>query len=249
MQLALLKIGELAQAHLNDGAGLHLVEAKTLTQTLAGFIGGLARPDDVHHLVDVVAGDNQALQDVGAVLRLFQLKLGTAYHHLVTVIEEVLYQLLEVDSLGATIDQAHVVNTERRLQLRHLVELVEQHIGILVLLHINHYAHALAVALVVDIADAVDAFLLNQTRNGLDELALVDIVGDLGYHNLVAIVFGLNLGLSAHHNASTTRLEGIFHALVAIDDATCGEVGRFDVVHELGNRNVRILKHGQAAVD
>ena len=50
----------------------------------------------------------------------------------------------------------------------------------LALADVEDDAHALAVALVADVGDAVDPLVLHELGDLLDEARLVDLVGDLG---------------------------------------------------------------------
>ena len=47
-------------------------------------------------------------------------------------------------------------------------------------LELDDDAHAVAIALVANVADVVDDLFVDQFGDALDELGLVDLVGDLG---------------------------------------------------------------------
>ena len=249
VQFLLLQAGELAQTHLDDGTGLHLGEAEALTQALDGVLGRVAALDDGDHLVDVVTGDDESFQDVGTLLGLLEVELGAADHHLVAVLQEVMQQFLEVQQHGTSVNQTHIINAERRLQLGHLIQLVEEHVGVEVLLDIDDDAHTVAVALVVDIGNALDLLLLNQAGNVLDEILLVDVIGNLVNDNALVVVLGLDLGLGTHDDASASCLKGVLHTLIAVDDTTRGEVGSLNVVHQVAHLHLGVLEQRQAAVD
>ena len=249
MQFLLLQAGELAQTHLDDGTGLNFGKAESLTQALNGMFGRVAALDDGDHLVDVVTGDDESFQDVGALFCLLEVILGAADHHLVAVLKEVVQQLFEVEQHGTAIDQAHVVDAERGLQLGHLVEFVEQHVRIEVLLDVNDDAHTMAVALVVDVGDALNLLFLDQTCDILDQVFLVDVIRDLVDHDAIVVVLSLDLGLGTYHDAAATSLKGVFHTLVTIDDTSGGEIGSLDVVHQVAHFHLGILEQSQASVD
>jgi hypothetical protein len=55
----------------------------------------------VHHLIDVVAGDNLAFEDMGTLSRFLQVELCTADGNLVTMFDKVADALCERQQLGA----------------------------------------------------------------------------------------------------------------------------------------------------
>ena len=83
----------------------------------------------------------------------------------------------------------------------------------------------------------------------LDEFGLVDVVGYLGDDNLIVCAFCLYLCFGAHDDAATACLVGFAYSINAADDASCGEVWTFDVVHEFIAGDVWVVYIGYAAVD
>ena len=113
VQFFLLQTCELAQTHFNDGTSLNFGEAESFTQTLYSVLGRIAALDDGNHLVNIVAGNYQSLQNMGTLLGFLEIKLGATDHNLVTMLQEVVQQLLEVKQHGTSVNQAHVVDAER----------------------------------------------------------------------------------------------------------------------------------------
>ena len=111
-----------------------------------------ARADDLDHLVDVVDGDLEALEDVLALERLVELELRAPHDDLVAVRDVVLEHFLERHDLRHQPPRRRVGHerehddAERRLHLRVLVELVEHDARNRVALQLDHDAHAVAVA-------------------------------------------------------------------------------------------------------
>ena len=64
----------------------------------------------MYNLVDIVNGDNQALEDVGTLLCLAQIVLGATDGYVVTMLNEVLDTLLERKQAWATLYQSDVIN-------------------------------------------------------------------------------------------------------------------------------------------
>ena len=95
VQLFQAQAGQLAQSHIHDGLTLQFIQLESLLQVALGIGWSLAGTDDVNHLVDVVAGDDQSFEDMSTLLRLLQFKLGAADSYVVTMVYEVLHAFLQ----------------------------------------------------------------------------------------------------------------------------------------------------------
>ena len=106
-----------------------------------------------------------------------------------TVFQERFQKFLEVKQLRQTVDQCHVVDTERRLELCHLEQFVQNNAGIGIALDVDDNAHTRTVALVVDVGNTVEFLVLHQFGNRFNQLSLVDIIRYFVYYNLVVVFF------------------------------------------------------------
>ena len=186
LDLLALESGQTAQAHLEDVICLDLRKPEALDETRA-CLGVIARrADDGDDLVDVVERDDQTLEDVGTLLGLAQLVARATLDDVDLMIDVVVQHVLEAQDVRHAVDQREVVNAKARLQLRVLVELVEDDLRLLATLEVDDDAHALAVGLVVEAGNLRDGLLLDQIGDLLDELGLVDLVGNLGHNDAVA---------------------------------------------------------------
>ena len=95
---------------------------------------------------------------------------------------------LSVHRLRPAAVQRHHVGAERGLQRREAVELVEHDVGHRVALQLDDDAHAVAVALVADVGDALDALVAHQLGDLLDHRRLVHLIGDLGDDERLALL-------------------------------------------------------------
>ena len=96
-----LQPSQLAQLELADGVGLQIVKAEALHQRGLGLgPAAFAGPDGGDDLVHNVDGLFQALQNVGAVLGLFQVELGAAGDDLHLELDVLLQNLPQVQQLG-----------------------------------------------------------------------------------------------------------------------------------------------------
>ena len=249
-QLAVLEARQSAQAHLDDGRSLDVVQRETLHHRLLRGVGRLRRADDVHDLVDVVLGDQKSQHDMEPLLGLALVEARAAYHHVVAVLDEVVDQVAHRQQLRTPVDQGDIVHRKRRLQRRVLEERVEHHARHGVMLEDDDDAQSVAVRLVVDVGDALDLLLVDHVGDLLDHLGLVDHVGNLRDDDALAARGGMfDLGLRAHHHAAAAREHRLPDAFVSVDDAARREVGALDVAEQLLARDVGVVDIGAAGVD
>ncbi len=91
--------------------------------------------------------------------------------------------------------------------------------------NLDHHANALAVRLITHISDAVDLLVARQFADLLDQISLVDLIGQLGDDDAdAAALVLLGMGLGAHDDAATASRVGAADALTSLDDATGREV-------------------------
>ena len=203
----------------------------------------------MYHLVDVVRSDDQTFQNVRALAGFPQVKLGAAYHHVVAVLDEAGNAVLEREQFRPAVYQCDAVDGEGGLEGRHLEELVQHDVGVVVALHVDDNAHAVLVALVVDVRDALNALFGGQHTDVLHEFLLVQSVGELVDDDGVVLWPGLDVGLGTHDYTSTSCLVSRTHALHAHDVAACREVRSLDMLHEFVDGDVGIVNVGHAAVN
>ena len=109
---------------------------------------------------------------------------------------------------------------------------------------VDHDPHSLAVGLIVQVADALDALVLDQVGNVLNEARLVDHIGDLGDDDLgAAVLLFLNGGAAAQGDLAAAGGVGGTDAAAAHDDAGGGEIRALDVLHQAGQVDVRVRRY------
>ena len=130
-------------------------------------------------------------------LRLLELEARAAGDDLEAVVGIAAAVVLEVEDFrAAAVDSEHN-RAEGGLELRVLVEVVEDDFAHRVALHLNDDPYVL-LRLVADVADALDHLVLNKVGHVLDHLGLVDGVGNLGDDDtLAAVLLDLYLCLAA----------------------------------------------------
>ncbi len=230
-----LLVGQADQAALqHHGAGV-LDQADQLDHVVGGpvaraqpfprLVGIGRRADQGDHLVDVGDRNRQAHQHVAAVARLGELELGAPDHDLFAELQEQVEQLAQPHLLRLAAVQRQHVDPERGLQRGKAVELVQGHVARRVPLQLDHHAHAVAVALVAQVADAFDLLLAHQLGDLLHHGGLVHLEGDLGDDDGFAITLGgFDRGLAAHDHRPPPGHQRSPCAGAADDLAAGGEV-------------------------
>ena len=249
VQLVDTQTGELTQTHVYDSLALQLVQLEALLQVTLCIRRGLTVADDVHHLIDIIAGDDQSLKDMSTLLGFLQVVFRTTDSHVMTVLHEVLHTLLQGEQARTTLHQCDIVHREAALQGRHLEQLIQDHVGIGVFLHIDDDAHTLTTGLIVSIADTLEFTFFHQVDDIFNQLLFVAAVRNLCNHNLVMTLMTLDLCLSTHDNPTTTGLVSILHALQTIDKGACREVGSRNILHQSFGIDIGIVDVGTTAID
>ncbi len=168
------------RGHVSDGpAPVH--------EPLARRRGIGGRADEPDHRVDVGDGDGKPDQDVGAVARLAEQMLRAPRDHFFAEVDEGLDETLEREGLGPPAVERQRLHAEVRLQRREAVELVQHHIGHRLALQLDHDADTVAVGLVTQIRDALDAPLAHELGDLLDHRGLVHLIGNLGDDDRLAV--------------------------------------------------------------
>ena len=250
LQLLALETLQGLEAHIEDGLRLHLGETEALHEVFLGVIIALA--DDADDLVDVLLGDEQTLKQMCALERFLEVELRAPDDDLLLEGEILVEDVPQGQDLRLrlVVDQREHIHGERGLHLRLGEEAVEHDLRVGVLLELDDDAHAVAVGLVAQAGDAVELLVAHLLGDVLDELALVDLIRQLGHDDADAVVSPrLGLGAGAHDDAAAAGGVGRADAAAADDDAPGREVRARDVLHEIAERGVRIFEHAHAGVD
>ena len=242
-ELVALQTRQTLQAHVKNGAGLHLGEGKTLHQSRTRRIGIRRRTDERNHLVDVINGQPQTFQNMGAGFGLAQIEAGAPYDHLAAMIHKAGQSRLEIEQHRTIVHHGQHVDAEARFQRRILVQLVDDNLGNDAALEIDHNADALAVGLVPQVHNAVNLALVHQRRNLFHQTGFVESEGnfpdDDGLQALLAL---FHLHAAAHLHGAASRAVGVVQALARIDKARRREVRPLDEVHQVLDAALRMLQ-------
>ncbi len=163
-------------------------------------------------------------------------------HDLLPVTHVLVHELPQVHHLRPVLHQGQHDRAEGHLQRRVHEELVEHDLGVGVLLEFDHDAHAVAVGLVAQVADARDAPLAHEVGDLLEQVRLADLERDLGRHQAHASGAAFfDLDARAHLDEAAPGRVAVPNALHPVDDAARGEIRSLDDVGERFGRGVRVL--------
>ena len=124
---------------------------------------------------------------------------GPPRDHFLTKIEERAQHVDQRQHLRPAAVQGNHVGAEARLQGGEAPKLIEHHVGDGVALDLDDDAHAVAIGLVAQVGDTLDALLANEFSDAFDQRRLVDLVGDLADDQRFAVLAQLfDRDLGAH---------------------------------------------------
>lgn len=187
---------------------------------------------------------------MGALLGLLQIILRAAADDFILELDVLLYHLFQGHDLRHLMVDGQHDDAHGILQLGVLVQLVQDDLCVGVLADVHHDAHTLAVGLIVQAGDALDALFLHEVGHVLDETGLVDHIRNFRNDDLGTTILGLFDGSTApQSNFAAAGGVGGADAASAHDDACSGEVRSLDVLHQAGQVDVGVLDIGHAAVD
>ena len=150
LQLLDLQARQLTQTHLGNRSSLNLAKTKTLLQSLLCQIVITRVSDDMYYFVDIILCNDKALHNMHTLLRLLQIKASTTYDNIVTMLDEILNQILKIKQHRTAIHKRDIIYGKRRLQLRILKERIQHNIGRCITLNFDGDTSTLAVTLIVD---------------------------------------------------------------------------------------------------
>src|SRR6202158_2886385 len=101
-----------------------------------------------------------------------------------------------------------------------LEELVEDDLGLGAALEFDHDAHAVTIALITNVGDVFDVFVVDQLRDALDQARLVHLVRNFRNDDGVAVpVKTFDRGFGAHLEAAAAGAVGFENSSASVNDA------------------------------
>ena len=201
------------------------VNSKLAIKPGARFGGSLGGANQLDDGVELRKRLEKPFQNVRALLRFAQVILRAAPDHVDAMVNELLQRVNQRQRARLAVNDGQHDHPERLLELRVLVEIVQNHFRLLAALDLNDNAHAIAVRLVADVGDALDFLVLHQLRDALNDLGFVDLEGNLGDDDLNFFLGGtLDGRLGAHGELAAAGAVGVFDPALAVNVGAGGEV-------------------------
>ena len=125
-----------------------------------------------------------------ALLVLLEQKARPPGNDVFPVLDEMMNQLLQPHRARLAVHQRDVDDANGDLAWGVLIKLIDDDIGIGVALQVHHDpALVFPAAVIVDVTDVLDEVLLHALRDGFDDRAANDPIGDLGNDNNLFAAF------------------------------------------------------------
>ena len=173
-----LERSQAAQREIEDRLRLQLRQPELLHQAGPRALGVLRSANQLDNRVQILQRDEQAVEDVQARLSFLQFESRAAREHNLAMLEERHQHLQQRHLLGPALVDAEQDDAVALLHLGQLVELVEDYARLGVALEFDDGAHAVAIGLVADVADTLDAFLVHELGHPIEHASFVHLVGD-----------------------------------------------------------------------
>src|SRR5215217_1591075 len=231
LDLLALHSGEPLQPEVEDSLRLALGEPEPLHQVLARRLHAAGAADGSHDLVEVPKRDEQTFEYVRPRPGPPELVARPARHHLELVGDVVPQGLPVGERLRHAVDERNQVYPEALLHLGVLVEVVEDDLGHGLALQFDHYAHAVPVRLVAQVGDVLELAVLDELGDLLEQIALVDLVGDLRDDDLGPVALDLlGVGPRLHAHGAPAGRDRVADTAEAHDRTPRREIGSLDVL-------------------
>ena len=213
------------------------------------------RLDDPDHFVHVRERENKPLDDMRAFFRFREFVTRAADDDFLLVRKIARENFAQVEHFGfsAVFHERKQDDPVGNLQIGVLVKGVQNDLRVRVFLAFDDDPQALSAGLFADIRNAFEPLVPYHVRDRLDELRFIDLIGDLRDHDTGTHVSAravlLDLAFRADHEVALSRTVRLADPASAHDNATRGEVGRGDVIHQFFHGNFGVVDHRDRPVD
>src|SRR6185312_16548421 len=112
---------------------------------------------------------------------------GTPSHNIHAVINKMLDRLDQAHFFRLVVHHSQKNHAEALLHGGVLVQLVQHQLRLASAFEFNHDAHSVTVALIANVGDVVDNFVVDQLRNALNEARFIHLVGNFGDDDCLAV--------------------------------------------------------------
>src|SRR5690606_5923901 len=214
--------------------GLGVVDTDGFLQVLLCGVDVLGSLDGGDHQVDLVESLDEPFDDVETLFRLVEAVLGAPDDDTQLMLHPHAEHLRQVQQPRFSVDEGDMLDGEPLLQRGVLVQQGEDRFGVDARLQVDDDAQArVAVGVVGDVADAVQAAFFDLFDDCGDELLGSDLVRQLVDDELGAAPFGGDSGAAPDGDVAFSGAVRLVQVLPAEDGAAGGEVGSEDVLAQV----------------
>ncbi|MPM56764.1 hypothetical protein SDC9_103578 [bioreactor metagenome] len=248
--LIAFQTGQTLETHVQNRLRLPLGEAEALYELLPRLVWTCALLDEVYNLVDVVQRDDEAFQNMEALLRAVEVIGRAAGDNVFLMLEIIIEHIAQRQYLRFAIHQHEHDHAEGGLQIGVFIELVENDAAVDVLFQFDHDTHARAVGFITQVGDALNALFVHKLRNALHKPRLVHLIGDLGDDDAApASAVGLDLRAGADDDAAPAGAVGARDPTHAHDNAAGRKIRAGQILHKRVAVKFRVIDQGAERVD
>ena len=166
-----------------------------------------------------------------------QFEDGPAADHIFPVLDEADERFAQIQDLGLIVHDRQQDDAEAGLHRSHLVQVVQNNLRRLVLFQLDDNAHAFAVGFVAKIGNALDFFVPNQLGDALDQLGLVDLIGNFRHNDRFPVAgHFLDRRPGAHDDDSAAAFVGGPDSAAPVNKSCGREIRAGNQRHDLVQR-------------
>ena len=148
-----------SQTHIYNSLSLCIGKIKSLYKFFFGFLNIFSRTDDTYDFINVVKSNQQSFQDMCPLLSFIEVIFCSSGDHIL-LMDEIIYQnILQCEDLRLSLYQRKIIDTERILELRVFVELIQNYICICITANFNTDFHTLTAGMIIQRCDTIDFFI------------------------------------------------------------------------------------------
>ncbi|CDE48098.1 val start codon [Sutterella sp. CAG:351] len=174
---------------------------------------------------------------------------GTAHHHFAAKANKGIHELLQVQQLRAAVKQRHHIDTEGRLKLGQLEEIIADRFRVSVAPELDHDTDFLR-GLIPEIHNAVDLLLAPEGRDLLDQFGLVHHVGEFVHNDRrMSLVIGFVVHLGADQHGAAAGAVRLTDTAETENDAASREIRSREETDQVIHARRRVMQRVEARIN
>ena len=176
---------------------------------------------------------------MGTCQSLVKLELRAAVYDAFLMCDIVVEYLCKVQDLWLVFDECEHNYCTGILELRILVELVEEYLSVDITAMLDNYPHTVTSRFVTQVGDTLDTLFLCKRCDSLAEHTLVYLIRYLGDNDAVMLL--IYLGIRSDRDPAFTCQICLFYSVSTVDSSTRREIRSLNELHKIEYRAVGVL--------